>query len=69
MLLPTGIEVGTKFEDRFDLFARNVHWQLSASLTTQHLLSVIATANTLMSMQHAAFSPDQEKKRKILRCA
>ena len=31
------------------------HWQISMAITTQHLLSVISVANTLMSMTNASF--------------
>ncbi|XP_077994081.1 WD repeat-containing protein 7-like isoform X2 [Glandiceps talaboti] len=31
------------------------HWELSRAVTTQHLLSVISVANTLMSMNNASF--------------
>ncbi|XP_064640034.1 WD repeat-containing protein 7-like isoform X4 [Lineus longissimus] len=31
------------------------HWQISSSVTTQHLLSVISIANTLMSMSRCSF--------------
>ena len=31
------------------------HWQISPAVTTNHLLAVIATANTLMGMTHSAF--------------
>ncbi len=44
-------------------------WHISPSLTTQHLLAVIAVANTLlMSMNNAGFFlPGQEKKRKLMK--
>jgi hypothetical protein len=67
VLLPTGVESGVKFEDRFEQFARFIHWQLSSSMTTLHLLSVIATANTLMSMRHTTFFNDVDKKRSMIR--
>lgn len=31
------------------------HWELSRAVTTQHLLSVISVANTLMGMNNASF--------------
>lgn len=44
------------------------HWQISTAITTQHLLSVISVANTLMSMTNASFkcartgtSPSQDQ--------
>ena len=33
----------------------NSHWQLSSSLTTQHLIGIVSIANTLMSMNHISF--------------
>ena len=38
-------------------FTSHPHWQISQAVTTQHLLSVISVANTLMSMSHATFTP------------
>lgn len=45
------------------------HWELSHSLTTQHLLSLIAITNTLTSVSNASFVPEQERKRKLVRQA
>lgn len=45
------------------------HWELSHVITTQHLLSVIAITNTLVSVSNASFIPEQEKKRKLVRQA
>ncbi|XP_063439339.1 WD repeat-containing protein 7-like isoform X1 [Mytilus trossulus] len=36
-------------------FSTKSRWQISSGVTTQHLLSVISTANTLMSMTNSAF--------------
>ncbi|XP_076449576.1 WD repeat-containing protein 7-like isoform X2 [Babylonia areolata] len=36
-------------------YSTKVRWQLSSAITTQHLLSVISIANTLMSMTRATF--------------
>ena len=33
----------------------NAHWQLSSSLTTQHLVGIVSITNTLMSMNHVTF--------------
>eukprot|EP00794_Sanderia_malayensis_P009425 gene9425-10411_t len=33
----------------------NSHWQLSSSLTTQHLVSIVSITNTLMSMNYVSF--------------
>ncbi|XP_047143877.1 WD repeat-containing protein 7 isoform X1 [Hydra vulgaris] len=34
----------------------NAHWQLSSSLTTQHLVSLVSVTNTLMSMNYVSFA-------------
>ncbi|XP_070197340.1 WD repeat-containing protein 7-like isoform X2 [Littorina saxatilis] len=36
-------------------YSTKVRWQMSSAITTQHLLSVISVANTLMSMTRASF--------------
>ncbi|CEF62967.1 Rabconnectin-3B [Strongyloides ratti] len=35
----------------FTTFSKQVHWHLSSSITTLHLLSIIAISNTIMSMK------------------
>jgi len=45
------------------------HWELSHSLTTHHLLSLIAITNTLTSVSNASFVPEQERRRKLVRQA
>ena len=45
------------------------HWELSHSTTTNHLLSVIAITNTLVSVSNASFIPEQERRRKFVRQA
>uniref|UniRef100_A0A7M5X173 WD repeat-containing protein 7 n=2 Tax=Clytia hemisphaerica TaxID=252671 RepID=A0A7M5X173_9CNID len=37
----------------------NTHWQLSSSLTTQHLISIVAVCNTLMSMNYARLNKQE----------
>uniref|UniRef100_L7M0C4 Putative rabconnectin-3b n=1 Tax=Rhipicephalus pulchellus TaxID=72859 RepID=L7M0C4_RHIPC len=54
-------------EERARRFSSKGHWELSTAVTTNHLLSVIALANTLMSMNSATFVPEQEKRRKLHR--
>ncbi|VDM11954.1 unnamed protein product [Wuchereria bancrofti] len=50
--MPTGkLNNGTSFDN----FASVVRWTTGSSLTTAHLLSVIALANTLMSLHGASF--------------
>jgi hypothetical protein len=49
------------------LFTARTHWELSTTLTSNHLLAIIAVANTLMSMNNATFVPEQEHARKLHR--
>lgn len=49
------------------LFTAQTHWELSTTLTTNHLLTIIALANTLMSMNNASFVAEQERNRKLQR--
>ncbi|XP_069687986.1 WD repeat-containing protein 7 isoform X7 [Periplaneta americana] len=49
------------------LFTARTHWELSTTLTSNHLLAIIAMANTLMSMNNATFVPEQERNRKLHR--
>ncbi|XP_064292952.1 WD repeat-containing protein 7 isoform X3 [Plodia interpunctella] len=49
------------------LFSSKLHWELSTTLTTNHLLSIVALANTLMSMRNASFVPEQEVARRLHR--
>ncbi|KAK0082310.1 hypothetical protein PV325_010690 [Microctonus aethiopoides] len=48
-------------------FTARAHWELSTTLTSNHLLAVVALANTLMSMNNATFVPEQERNRKMHR--
>ncbi|KAL3860797.1 hypothetical protein ACJMK2_010864, partial [Sinanodonta woodiana] len=45
----------TVLQEETKLFSTKARWQISSAVTTQHLLSVISVANTLMSMNHATF--------------
>ncbi|CRK99649.1 CLUMA_CG012960, isoform A [Clunio marinus] len=47
------------------LFTARLHWELSTTLTSNHLLGMVAMSNTLMSMNMATFIPEQERTRKI----
>jgi len=49
------------------MFTSRIHWELSTVMTTTHLLSIIAIANTLMAMNCATFIPEQERRRKMHR--
>ncbi|XP_041377022.1 WD repeat-containing protein 7-like isoform X4 [Gigantopelta aegis] len=46
------------------IFSAKARWQISSGVTTQHLLSVISVANTLMSMSHSSFLRQRQSKRK-----
>lgn len=48
-------------------FTSRAHWELSTTLTSNHLLAVVALSNTLMSMNNATFVPEQERNRKMRR--
>ncbi|ENN72803.1 hypothetical protein YQE_10607, partial [Dendroctonus ponderosae] len=49
------------------IFTSRTHWELSTTLTSNHLLAVIALSHTLMSMSSATFVPEQERNRKLHR--
>ena len=61
------VEMAREIETSY--FTAMGHWELSQALTTNHLLSVIAITNTLMSVSNASFVPEQERKRKLVRQA
>lgn len=46
----------------FSIQQYNAHWQLSSSLSTQHLVSIVAVTNTLMSMNYVSFRTDCQRK-------
>jgi hypothetical protein len=58
-----------KVSSEMDSFTALGHWELSHTTTTNHLLSVIAITNTLVSVSNASFIPEQERKRKLVRQA
>lgn len=37
------------------IFTKKIHWEISKTITTQHLLSIVAIVNTLMSMNAPCF--------------
>lgn len=49
------------------IFTAKTHWELSTTLTSNHLLAIIALSHTLMSMSNATFVPEQERSRKLHR--
>lgn len=53
-LTPKQSLTGTSLQQAYD-FSTKLRWQISCAVTTQHLLSVISVANTLMGMTRAVF--------------
>nr|CAH7717856.1 unnamed protein product [Callosobruchus chinensis] len=49
------------------IFTSRTHWELSTTLSTNHLLAIIALSHTLLSMSNATFVPEQERNRKLHR--
>lgn len=49
------------------LFTHRLHWELSTTLTSNHLLAMVAMSNTLMSMTMATFIPEHERNKKLQR--
>lgn len=49
------------------LFTHRLHWELSTTLTSNHLLAMVAMSNTLMSMTMATFVPEHERNKKLQR--
>lgn len=62
LMLPTW-PVGEKV----DHFTSRGHWAISSTLTTNHLLTVVALTNTLMSMNSAAFGDGKVLPRQAIR--
>lgn len=56
-------------EEKARRFSSRLHWELSTAITTNHLLSIISLANTLMSMSSATFIPEHERRKKMNRRA
>lgn len=48
-------------------FTSRLRWEISTTLTSNHLMAIIALSNTLMSMSNATFVPEQERNRKLYR--
>ena len=44
------------------LFTARLHWELSTTVTSNHLLGMVAMSNTLMSMNMATFIPESERR-------
>ncbi|KRT84196.1 WD40 domain-containing protein, partial [Oryctes borbonicus] len=56
-----------KREQLTRVFTSRTHWELSTTLTSNHLIAIIALSHTLMSMSNATFVPEQERNRKLHR--
>lgn len=51
------------------VFTSRLHWELSTTLTSNHILALVAMSNTLLSMNSASFLPDSERAKKLMRLA
>ncbi|XP_061198196.1 WD repeat-containing protein 7-like isoform X2 [Saccostrea echinata] len=51
-------------QDEMKAFSTKARWQISSAVTTNHLLSIISVANTLMSMSHATFIAEKSRKKR-----
>lgn len=49
------------------LFTARLHWELSTTITSNHLLAMVSMSNTLMSMTMATFIPEVERNKRIYR--
>lgn len=49
------------------LFTARLHWELSTTITSNHLLAMVAMSNTLMSMTMATFIPEAERNKRLHR--
>ncbi|XP_037931980.1 WD repeat-containing protein 7-like, partial [Teleopsis dalmanni] len=56
-------------EQLTSIFTSLLHWELSTTLTSNHILALVAMSNTLMSMSSATFLTDSEKAKKLQRLA
>lgn len=65
--LEEALKFQSSLSQRVRWFTSRTHWEVSCSLTTNHLLAIVALANTLMSMQNATFVAEQERIRKANR--
>ena len=71
LLLPTFLggagsaAMSAPLAERTVTFTRRTHWELSCALTTNHLLAVIALADTLMSMNNTSFMSETERRKRL----
>lgn len=49
------------------LFTGRLHWELSTTITSNHLLAMVSMSNTLMSMTMASFITEQERNKRLHR--
>lgn len=56
-------------EELTAVFTSRLHWELSTTLTSNHILALVAMSNTLLSMNSASFLPDSERSKKLQRLA
>ena len=55
----------TEESERAKKFTSTYHWELSHAITTNHVLSVVALAKTIMSMSNVTFLSDKEKSKQF----
>lgn len=65
--LPSVPENDTRLAMLTRLFTARLHWELSTTLTSNHLLAMVSMSNTLMSMNMASFLPESERNKKFVR--
>lgn len=52
----------TREQERSRKFTSTYHWELSHAITTNHVLSVVSLAKTIMSMNNVTFITEKEKR-------
>uniref|UniRef100_A0A1B0FNG5 WD repeat-containing protein 7 n=1 Tax=Glossina morsitans morsitans TaxID=37546 RepID=A0A1B0FNG5_GLOMM len=56
-----------RLEQLTAVFTSRLHWELSTTLTSNHILAMVAMSNTLLSMSSASFLPESERSKKLMR--
>ncbi|XP_043192685.1 WD repeat-containing protein 7-like, partial [Amphibalanus amphitrite] len=62
---PASAAMSAPLAERTVTFTRRTHWELSCALTSNHLLAVIALADTLMSMNNTSFMSETERRKRL----
>lgn len=55
----------SKEQERSKKFTSTYHWELSHAITTNHILSVVSLAKTIMSMNNVTFISEKEKRNRF----